>query len=329
VAGLSAHDVWAVGGYRTQGRAGLPAHTLTEHWDGTAWHLVPSPDGEPGPNSPSPDGGPGPNSLDALAVLSPRDVWAVGMTGSSGTGIQPLVEHWDGTRWQRVAGPPAGGTNTMLHAVAARAANEAWIVGDQDHVPPYTTPPVTSGCLPYLAHWDGTRWQRVAGAPRVVADPHTGAVLNSLRGVAALAPDNVWAVGYYGTYNGAALPRSSGSGAPAQVAQAQTLIEHWDGTAWRLVPSPNVPGTNNFLLALTARTAQDSWAVGTYHASSGRVQTLIEHWDGTAWHLVPSPNGGAAVNVLGAVAARAANDAWAVGISFSSSMLLFSAFLCA
>jgi hypothetical protein len=41
--------------------------------------------------------------------------------------------------------------------------------------------------------------------------------------------------------------------------------------------------------------------------------TLIEHWNGSAWTIVPSPNVGSGNNSLAAVAARSANDVWAVG----------------
>ena len=34
---ISPTDVWAVGGYNFNGR------TLTEHWDGTSWSVIPSP----------------------------------------------------------------------------------------------------------------------------------------------------------------------------------------------------------------------------------------------------------------------------------------------
>ena len=48
--------------------------------------------------------------------------------------------------------------------------------------------------------------------------------------------------------------------------------------------------------------------------SNGSIdQTLTEHWNGTAWSVVASPNLGTSDNVLYGVAAVAANDVWAVG----------------
>src|SRR5215470_5388195 len=80
VAASSASNAWAVGGYHD---ARL---TLTEHWNGTRWRLVPSP---------SPDGTAGRGHLFGVAVR-PSQAWAVGRY-SDGTANQTLAEHWNGT----------------------------------------------------------------------------------------------------------------------------------------------------------------------------------------------------------------------------------------
>src|SRR5690348_5630714 len=54
--------------------------------------------------------------------------------------------------------------------------------------------------------------------------------------------------------------------------------------AWNIVPSPNV-GTTSHLNSVSVISATDVWAVG--YSSTG---TLIEHWDGTSWSIVSSPN---------------------------------------
>ncbi len=40
VAAVSANDMWAVGDYESSGSL---LQTLTEHWNGTVWSVVPSP----------------------------------------------------------------------------------------------------------------------------------------------------------------------------------------------------------------------------------------------------------------------------------------------
>jgi len=80
---------------------------------------------------------------------------------------------------------------------------------------------------------------------------------------------------------------------------AQTLIEHWDGAAWTVVPSPNVAGFSNVLGAVRAASPTDIWAVGESF-STGVDQTLILHWNGHTWTQVasPAPGTGAALNAV-------------------------------
>src|SRR5439155_14073648 len=42
----------------------------------------------------------------------------------------------------------------------------------------------------------------------------------------------------------------------------QTVIERWDGRNWQVVPSPNRPQGNNYLLGVAVAAPDDAWAVG-------------------------------------------------------------------
>jgi hypothetical protein len=120
---------------------------------------------------------------------------------------------------------------------------------------------------------------------------------SSLGDVSALSATDVWAVGL----------KSGGA------CQYQTLTEHWNGSSWTVVPSPNVNGVNSVLNGVAQVSANDVWAVG--NTSCPTVQggkTLIEDWTGSSWHIVPSPNLGSET-FLQAVDAISANDVWAVG----------------
>src|SRR5205807_1268157 len=107
----------------------------------------------------------------------------------------------------------------------------------------------------------------------------------TLSGVAGTSSTDVWAVG-------GAVP-------------AAPIIEHWDGTTWRSVPSPHLAGT---LASVDAISPTDAWAVG----SASNAQPDAEHWDGTAWAIVPtaplSSNGG-----LSGVSGVSTTDVWATG----------------
>jgi len=82
--------------------------------------------------------------------------------------------------------------------------------------------------------------------------------------VAATCATNAWAVGY--SLNGR-LPL--------------TLLEHWNGTAWVVQPSPNVGNNTNALFGVAATSGTDAWAVGHYRAytatNPGADRNLIEH----------------------------------------------------
>jgi len=110
-------------------------------------------------------------------------------------------------------------------------------------------------------------------------------------------------------------------GQPPTAVLTKPYAEHWTGAAWhgtsvplgQVYPSPDQAAQLN---GVTEPSPGDGWAVGTVSdTSSVASQTLAFHWDGTAWTRSPTPDpaGSALPNQLNAVAARAANDVWAVG----------------
>ncbi len=118
-----------------------------------------------------------------------------------------------------------------------------------------------------------------------------------LAGVSAVSADDVWAVGLRVTRGGVA-----------------TLVEHWNGRTWSIVATPNPTGAwYSSLSGVDAVSANNVWAVGTFIGETGGERTLIEHWNGTSWHRVPSPNPSATNNTLTGVSAISATDVWAVG----------------
>jgi len=90
--------------------------------------------------------------------------------------------------------------------------------------------------------------------------------------------------------------------APAALAQTP---------AWTLVTSPNASPGNNQLNAVASISASDVWAVGSADNAIGNPQPLAEHWDGTAWSIVPTPT--VVTGTLSGVAAISSTDVWAGG----------------
>ena len=72
-------------------------------------------------------------------------------------------------------------------------------------------------------------------------------------------------------------------------------------------------GVDDELSSVFALDPRDAWAVGYYFdATANHYHTLTEHWDGSSWSVVPSPNPGNANNYLYGVAAISRKDVWAV-----------------
>src|SRR5262245_52814 len=78
----------------------------------------------------------------------------------------------------------------------------------------------------------------------IISSPSVEGSDNVLTGVAVIADDDAWAVGYAYTVN-----------------QFETLTLHWDGVHWTIVPSPS-PTTQSLLLGMSASASDDVWAVG-------------------------------------------------------------------
>lgn len=222
------------------------------------------------------------NSLSAVEMLRPNDVWAVGAEGDSAGPKQLLVERWDGSAWSIVpVAPPAGATNSYLVALSAVSSNDMWAAGY------YFIP--GSGMLTLTLHWDGSTWSQV---PSVSVSGYNS-YLNSLD---AVARNDVWAVGY----------ADFGPG------PTRTLVIHWDGSRWTEVADAG-PTSDASLYGVTATGPNDVWAVGNYYGPDGSgYETFIEHWNGTTWSVIPSPNVGPN-NYLNAVSASGPKNAWAVG----------------
>src|SRR5947209_20510087 len=62
--------------------------------------------------------------------------------------------------------------------------------------------------------------------------------------------------------------------------------------AWAIVSSPNQGTLGNHLYGVAAVSANDIWAVGDYNADPFKddSRTLAQHWNGSSWSIVSSPN---------------------------------------
>jgi hypothetical protein len=106
---ISHNDAWAVG-------ASYPDcchdHTLTLHWDGAAWSVVPTPVNNG-------------NSFYAVTAISSTNVIAVG-----GSVTAPSSARWDGTQWRVIPTPPVFNNEGLLLGISNRNGS-VWAVGYQ------------------------------------------------------------------------------------------------------------------------------------------------------------------------------------------------------
>jgi len=105
---------------------------------------------------------------------------------------------------------------------------------------------------------------KVVASPNSTTQDSFGAValrspINTIFGIAAASDTDIWAVGGASTGN----------------QQDVTLTEHYDGTAWTVVASPDVNTADG--LADVATNGAVAWAVGsTSAAGAATFQTLTE-----------------------------------------------------
>lgn len=334
---ISAKDAWMVGAFSPPSSSGPYFETLTERWNGTAWRVVPSPNPGVGYNEllgvahipggglwavgymsnttngprtdqtliehwngkswqvvASPNVGPNSNDLQAVVALSATDAWAVGsyVSTAQNNPIEVLIEHWDGTQWSVIQGANPSITWNDLAGIAAVSANDIWAVGFQR--PQSVSGPSSTATL--IEHWDGTQWS-------VVASPSPANYSNGLGSISIVSANSIWAVG--GSFNTG----------PGTTSTTQTLIEHWDGIQWSVVASPDPQPGGDVLNGVVALSNNNAWAVGDSIGTNDQELTLVMHWNGKVWSVVPSPNDGTDNNLLQAVTRiPGTSHAWAAGV---------------
>ncbi|MGO8958577.1 MAG: hypothetical protein ACLQFR_14595 [Streptosporangiaceae bacterium] len=136
-----------------------------------------------------------------------------------------------------------------------------------------------------------------AARTRTRAGGASFAVRGILLNVAATSARNAWAVGQTGELPG----------------PAKALIAHWNGKAWRRIPTPRT-ALGAALEGVTATSVRSAWAVGCTGCLSDTQRGLIEHWNGKAWQRVASPSVVAHSGLLYGVT-MGAHSGWAVGFT--------------
>ena len=268
----------------TRGDAWAVAYSEESHTEKT---LIEHWDGRAWVIVPSPNQGNGDNILYGVDAISANDVWAVGFYEGSDDRKQTLIEHWDGTAWVIVSSPNVGSEGNVLRGVSASSATDVWAVGwSGDDGDDQTL----------IEHWDGLAWS-------IVASGNIGPSGNFLYGVSVTSRRDGWAAGYAFDPTTEALV---------------SVIEHWDGSAWSIVSTPNPSTEQNTLFAVSAVSPSTAWAVGWFVDAVGLQRPLTLRWNGSVWSVDPTPPGMETLEGdLFGLGAVSAGDAWATGWDFT------------
>ncbi len=259
---VTSSDCWAVGAQELAGQKSPVS--LAEHWDGSAWSVVPTPD----------IGG----YLFSVTCTGTSNCWAVGTAFDANKNpLAGFILHWDGTRWSEASPAPTGQAYDQFDSVTCTGATDCWAVGFAGPNPiqynflPGVDPSVV-GSTGLAEHWNGAAWSVV---PTPAPASPSGRYLSS---VTCTESSDCWAVG---------------SDMDAKGNPSTTLVEHWDGSTWTTTPSPDPSTPANVLNAVTCLDASKCWATGSTDAASGNnvsPSPFIENWNGSTWSVQPSPS---------------------------------------
>lgn len=204
-----------------------------------------------------------------------------------------LLESWNGKSWSLETGPNRGSGPHSLVGVSCSSTTSCKAVGS------YGTGPEPNRTL--IESWNGTKWS-------LMTSPNQGTNASVLFGVSCVSPTLCKAVGTW----------------TSATEVSHTLVESWNGTTWSIESAPNPGAITNALFGVSCITASSCYAVGNTESANLQLRTLVEHWNGTKWSAVSSPNSGTAANYLDAVSCVSSLSCKAVGFHNSDFTLVES-----
>ncbi|MCW2917826.1 MAG: hypothetical protein JWN52_5894 [Actinomycetia bacterium] len=254
--------------------------------------------------------GPDTNVLADITAIGAKDVWTVGsVSRNAGQYNHSLAQHWNGTKWTDTTLPVQfRKSNTIasgLNVVASSSSKNVWAFGSSG--------PVNGASRSqYALHWDGKHW--------TVA--HSWKTWSWIYKAVVLSPTNVWAFSGAGDtfgawhFDGKTWTKVKTPGFQVITASAVSPTNIWavvskptartddgrfvaryNGHAWSLVKTPDIPGTwedTPEYNAVHAQSSKDVWVVGGRQittSTDGQVAPIALHWNGTEWQRFDGPLG--------------------------------------
>ena len=215
-----------------------------------------------------------PSSFRSVVALSDKDIWFAGMRGDSSAKSGPAFGRWNGSNLTMMPSADLDAEVIDVRALAVRTEEDAWAIG-------YSLQGAENKVVTF--HWNGEAWSLVPAPdlPPNSVNPMTGVpdAYAQLTAVTIISENDVWAVGQY-----------------PQEGLLRTLVMHWDGNEWKLVISPNVSGTDNYLYSIVPLARDDIWALGYTGSSAYALPSLALRWDGASWKAVDNPDLGPVIS---------------------------------
>jgi hypothetical protein len=160
-------------------------------------------------------------------------------------------------------------------------------------------------------------WSRIV--PATIAVAATSALTLLTAGSASAASAGTYESSLAGVSCPSATDCLAVGWSASTVSGLSTLGEVWNGTAWKIVPTPppSGPGFGGQLNAISCTSGSDCMAVGQGNIGSAkgirRMYPLAEAWNGTKWTIVPTPKLSQKAASLNGVSCASSTSCVAVG----------------
>ncbi len=266
---------WAVGGtcdiYTLPlGSGGSPCGAFPANkgfalfYDGTKWRQVLLPGGT--------------KTLASVFVVSPNDVWAVG--------VGATIVHWDGVSWVSVSAPV--GVLDLFSVFMLPGGTDGWAVGEG-----------ATDNIRWSGIWPGGAWSPGPVQPLL---PGAGATMQ-LRSVSLSSPTFGWIVasggqifkwdgaGWTAQLSPVAVPPVdmlsvfAVSGTDAWAVGVGSTIIRWNGASWTgPMVAPTLAPVDYRSIRMVSST--DGWIAGKLNPTSNEGTLL--RWNGVSWNIIRS-----------------------------------------
>jgi len=273
--------------------------------------------------------------MEGVSSVGATDAWALGEVVFP-LAVRPLVEHWNGTQWSRVALPARVRRQFVgpdfLDFIGASSGGNVWAFTFNGQ----------------FLRLQGTHW-----TTGVLPKPGTGRV--SVETVKVFSRTDVWVFGarvigiglnprirpYAARFNGSKwtevtvpgrLDVNSVSAVSAHdmfavtgqlASERGTAIRphvlHWNGTVWRALPVQPGLRTGAVLYTVLAQSNAHIWIGGSSAPANKQTLNLVKHWNGHSW-LAASPNSALATGDLAvtSLVPDGCRGIWGLAVNFSS-----------